>query len=62
VEFTETYETKLVVAGITERLNGFSKIEHIDALKNYFLPKISDFADKIDVFYKSNENIRQCVR
>lgn len=30
------------------RLNSFAQIEHIDQLKNFFLPKIKDFSDKID--------------
>ena len=39
-EFEETLETKLTVDRLKKRLDGFANIEHIDALKNVFLPKI----------------------
>ena len=43
------------------RLNSFAQIEHIDQLKNFFLPKIKAFSDKIDEFQVSNENVRECI-
>ena len=39
-EFEENLETKAVTAKISKRLDAFANIEHIDALKNVFLPKI----------------------
>lgn len=43
------------------RLNGFAAIEHIDHLKNYFLPKIAKFSEQIDKFMHDNKNMRECI-
>ena len=46
---------------IETRLNGFAEIEHIDHLKNYFLPKIAKFSEQIDKFIFDNKNMRECI-
>ena len=46
---------------IEDRLNSFAQIEHIDQLKNFFLPKIKEFSNKIDEFEQSNDNVRECI-
>ena len=43
------------------RLDGFANIEHIDSLKNWFLPRVEKFSKKIDDFEASNASVRECV-
>ena len=47
----ETYSLKVPVEEIRGRLDTFAQLEHIDQLKNHFLPKIAAFATEIDKFY-----------
>ena len=60
--FEESLETKATVSKISKRLDGFAAIEHIDALKHVFLPRIEDFTQKIDKFMNDNQDMRECVR
>lgn len=46
---------------LEKRLDAFASIEHIDQLKNFFLPKIEAFAKKIDKFEESNQSVRECI-
>tara|TARA_B110000285_G_scaffold232288_1_gene302997 strand:+ start:1048 stop:1317 length:270 start_codon:yes stop_codon:yes gene_type:complete len=52
---------KSLIDDIGIRLNGFAAIEHIDHLKNYFLPKIALFSEQIDKFMFDNKNMRECI-
>ena len=45
---TTTLETKKVVAELKYRLDEFTAIEHIHAIKTIFLPKVKRFSDLID--------------
>ena len=47
---------------LDEKFKIFSEIETIDKLQNVFLPKIYDFANKIDQMTKSNEEMTHCIR
>ena len=52
---------KSLMDDINVRLNGFAAIEHIDHLKDYFLPKIAQFSEQIDKFMFDNKNMRECI-
>lgn len=52
---------KSYVRGINERLDGFANIEHIDQLKNKFMPRIEKFSVEIDKFMSDNESMRECI-
>jgi hypothetical protein len=52
---------KQKVQEIEDRLNTFAGIEHIQLLKDTFLPKIEKLCDKIDEFQQENLNVRECV-
>jgi len=54
----EDLATKGALKDLEARFDGFSTIEHIALLKNWFLPKIERFAGMIDEFEASNENVR----
>ena len=58
----EDLATKGALKDLEARFDGFSTIEHIALLKNWFLPKIERFAGMIDEFEASNENVRQIIR
>ena len=49
------------VRAINERLDGFANIEHIDQLKNKFMPRIEKFSQEIDKFMADNESMRECI-
>jgi len=51
-----------VVRELERRVNEFSEIEHIDRLKNYFLPKITRFASMIDTFEAHNVKVNEIIR
>jgi hypothetical protein len=53
--------SKLDCDAINTRLNGFAAIEHIDQLKNHFLPKIEEFSALIDKYLFDNQNMRECI-
>lgn len=57
-----TLETKAAVAKLTERLEEFACIEHINRLKTELLPKIEQFATMIDGFHNDNTDVRECIR
>lgn len=46
---------------LLSRIDGFANIEHIKKLKEWFLPRIENFALKIDNFEVSNESVRECI-
>ena len=41
-----------------QKINGFASIDHIDKLKNVFLPKFETFGRKIDIFMRELKDIR----
>jgi hypothetical protein len=43
-------------------LDAFASIEHIENIKNYLLPKIQKFSDKIDEYFQDNHLVREVVR
>ena len=52
---------KTEVKAINIRLDGFANIEHIDSLKNHFLPRIEKFSEEIDKFMSDNRAMRECI-
>ena len=60
-ELSDLKGDKSQIDDIDVRLSGFANIEHIDTLKNYFLPKIEVFAKHIDKFMFDNTNMRECI-
>ena len=44
----QKFETKEVVADLTERFNVFSDVESQKNLREIFLPKIQHFCDRVD--------------
>ena len=49
-EITTVSATKIKVTQIEKRLNEFASIEHVKTLKEFLLPKIEDFSNKVDDF------------
>lgn len=60
-EISAISATKAKVCEIEKRMDQFASIEHVKTLKEYLLPKIQNFADKIDDFQNENLNVRECV-
>jgi hypothetical protein len=60
-EITAVSATKVKVSKIENRLNEFASIEHVKTLKEFLLPKIQDFSNKVDDFQAENLNVRECV-
>ena len=56
------YETIDKVQLIQKRLDSFAELEHIDQLKNVLLPKVKNFGLKIDDFFESNIEMRECIK
>jgi hypothetical protein len=46
---------------IFQRLDNFANIEHIKALKEFFIPKFEEFTGKIDEFMEENLRVRECI-
>jgi len=55
------YETKSAVKVFSDRLEEFSKIEHVDKLKNYFIPKFEAFIDEIAGHHRSIGDMKTCI-
>jgi hypothetical protein len=51
----------LKVEALLKRIDGFANVEHIKQLKDFFLPKIEEFAAKIDHYEGSNESVKECI-
>ena len=60
--YWKTLETKEVVKSLTQRIDAFTQLEHIDQLQNYFLPKIERFGEQVDQFERENKDIMACIR
>ena len=56
------FETKETVAVLTERFDVFSDIESMKNLREIFLPKIQEFADRVDSLDQSNIDVRECIK
>ena len=55
-------ESIKVVKKVSDRLEKFAAIEHIDQLINVFLPKVQQFSDQVTDFMADNEDVKNCVR
>ena len=58
----QTLEKKSVVDVLEDRVEEFSSIDHIYRIKNYLLPKMEAFSDKVDFFLEDNEKMKCCIR
>ena len=47
---------------MSKRLDTFAQLEHVDQLKNHFLPKIAKFAIEIDDFNHEIQDTKEAVR
>lgn len=45
-----------------KRFDEFSDLENIKMINTVFLPKIDRFSKQIDQLFRSNEEVRDCVR
>ena len=57
-----TYEKITNVRLITDRLNSFAELEHMEQLKNVLMPKLVVFSNKVDDFFESNIEMRECIK
>lgn len=60
-EISALSATKVKVNAIEKRLNEFASIEHVKTLKEFLMPKLEAFSDKVDDFQNENMNVRECV-
>ena len=60
-EISALSATKVKVNAIEKRLNEFASIEHVKTLKEFLMPKLEAFSEKVDDFQNENMNVRECV-
>lgn len=54
--------SKKEVKHLTERLDKFSELEHMDYLQRVLLPKLNGFSGKIDGFLKEIDDVKTSTR
>jgi len=54
--------TKAQIKDLTDRVDHFSSIEHIDKLVNEFMPKVEQFADHLEDFLGDNDDVKECIK
>jgi len=47
---------------LQDRMDGYSDIEHIKRIKEFFLPKVANFSDMIDQLLDDNNKVKECIR
>ena len=57
----DLFARRQFVDDLHERVEAFSQIEHIKAIKEIYLPKVQEFSDHVDEWQEDNEDIKDCV-
>jgi len=60
--YSSIYERKDVVLSLKEAFDKMSSIENIKTVTEVLLPRVKDFAAKVDDLLESNEEVRECIR
>lgn len=53
--------TKDSVADLRQRVDTFSKIEHVTTLRDVMLPRLETFSEQVDTFLEGHIEMKECI-
>jgi len=49
------------VVSLRQRIDAFSKIEHVTTLRDVMLPRLEAFSEQVDTFQADHIEMRECI-
>lgn len=49
------------VVSLRQRIDAFSKIEHITTLRDVMLPRLEAFSEQVDTFQADHIEMKECI-